>query len=226
MASKAPLSSKRIAISKANTQMIGIVAAASVISIFCLVGAKAIWAQNTYQSKVVDAKEKAHRQLQANLEAADELVNSYKGFVALDPNIISGTKSGTGDKDGDNAKIILDALPGSYDFPALTSSLEKIMKDRNLKISNITGTDDEVNQQSKGSSPTPKEIIMPFSFTIDNANYQSVQELIATLQLSIRPILIDSLELSGATSDMSLTVNAHTYYQPEKNVEITKKVVK
>lgn len=223
---KVAVSTKRIAISKANSQMIAIVAAASVVSIFCLVGAKALWAQNAYTAKVITAKEKAHRQLQDNLEAADALVKAYKGFVAADPNVIGGSKVGTADRDGDNAKIILDALPGSYDFPALTSSLEKIMHDKNIKLSDITGTDDEVNQSANGSSPTPKATQIPFAFTVSNANYQGIQDLITTLQLSIRPIQIDKIDLSGGVSDMELTVEAHTFYQPEKNVQITKQVVK
>lgn len=226
MAKKAVVSTKRLAISKANTQMIGIVAAACVISIFCLVGAKALWAQNTYVSKVVAAKEKAHRQLQLNIKATDELVKAYRGFVASGTNVIGGTSTGAGDKDGDNAKIILDALPGSYDFPALTSSLEKLMQAKNIKITDITGVDEEVQQQGNSSSPTPKEIPIPFSFTIEGANYQTVQELITTLQLSIRPMQVDTLKLSGASGDMTMTVDAHTFYQPEKNLKIKKEIVK
>lgn len=225
MAKKELISTKRVAISKANSQMIAIVAAASVISIFCLVGAKALWSQNTYTSKVISAKEKAHRQLQANIKATDDLVNQYRGFVAAGTNIIGGTSTGTGDKDGDNAKIILDALPGSYDFPALTSSLEKIMAEKHINLSNITGIDDEVNQQANSSSPKPAPTPIPFSFTATGANYQSVQELITTLQLSIRPIQIDKINLSGGASDMTLTVDAHTFYQPEKNLKIRKQVV-
>ena len=226
MAKKIAISTKRIAISKANSQMIGIVAAACVVSIFCLVGAKALWAQNSYTARVITEKEKAHRQLQANLKAADELVDSYKAFVASGSNVIGGASSGSGDRDGDNAKIILDALPGKYDFPALTSSLEKVIKDKNLKVSDISGTDDEVNQQANGASPTPKTTDMPFAFTISNANYQSVQDLLTTLLLSIRPIQVDTLKLTGGATDMELTIDAHTFYQPEKNVQITKKAVK
>lgn len=222
----AAASTKRIAISKANTQMIAIVASASVLSIFCLVGAKALWAQNTYTSRVIAAKEKAHRQLVTNLAEADNLIKAYKGFIATGTNVIGGNSTGTGDKDGDNAKIILDALPGSYDFPAVTSSLEKIIKAKNLKLTEITGTDDEINQQANASSPTPKAIPIPFSFTIENANYQSVQELINMLQLSIRPMQIDTIELSGGTTDMELTVTAHTFFQPEKNLQIKKEIVK
>ena len=67
---------------------------------------------------------------------------------------------------------------------------------------------------------------MPFSFTVSNANYTSVSQLITKLQQSTRPIQIDSFDLTGGSSNMTLTVNAHTYYQPAKSVSITKKVIK
>jgi hypothetical protein len=117
-------------------------------------------------------------------------------------------------------------LPSTYDFPALTSSLEKIVNGLGLKLSSITGTDDQVNQQKNNSSPTPQPVTMAFALTVSGANYNSVNQLVGTLQQSIRPIQIDTLELSGGINDMSATINAHTYYQPAKDIGITKKVVK
>jgi hypothetical protein len=220
------VSTKRLAISKANAQIVGVVAAASFVTIFCLFAIKAAYSQNRYQSKVTTAKEKAHNQLVANIKAFDSLQSAYKGFDGASNNVIGGLKDGTGDNDGANSKIILDALPSSYDFPALTSSIEKILNDRGLKVTSIAGTDDQLNQQANVSSPSPQAVSMPFSFTVSNANYTSVGQLITALEQSIRPIQIDSITLSGGASNMSLTVNAHTYYQPSKDVSITKKVIK
>lgn len=219
-------STKRLAISQANARMIAVVAAASVVSIFSLVGAKALWSQNAYQAKVNGAKENAHHQLEANLQAADELTKSYKTFASKDVNVLGGSKTGTGDNEGDNSKIILDALPGSYDFPALTSSIEKIMNERHYPISSFMGIDDQINQQDNSSSNDPQPQPIPFSFTVENANYTAVQQIASTLELSIRPIQIDSLKLSGGASDMKITIEAHTFYQPQKSLTIKKQVVK
>jgi hypothetical protein len=219
-------STKRLAISKANAQIVGIVAAASFVTIFCLFGAKAAYSQNRYQAKVTAAKEKAHSQLVSNIKAFDSLQSAYKGFDGASNNVISGLKDGNGDNDGPNSKIILDSLPSTYDFPALTSSIEKILHDQGLKVTSISGTDDQLNQQTNLSSPSPQSVAMPFSFTVSDANYTSVGQLITALEHSIRPIQIDSLTLSGGASNMTLTVNAHTYYQPAKDVNITKRVIK
>ena len=220
------ISTKRIAISKANAQMVGIVAAACFISIFCLFAAKAVWSQNAYKAKVIGLKQKANTQLTKNVQAFGALKSSYAKFDSESPNAINGLKDGTGDNDGPNSKIILDALPSTYDFPALTSSVEKIMADRGLKVTSISGTDDQINQQSNTSSAKPQPVPIPFSFTINNATYTSVQQLVTALEHSVRPIVIDTMNVSGGNDNMTITVTAHTYYQPAKNLNVTKQVVK
>lgn len=220
------ISTKRLAITKANAQTVAVVAIASFISIFCLVAAHAVWSQNAYQSRVISAKQKANDQLNTNLKAVSNLMASYKTFVSTPTNVIGGNPNGTGQNDGDNAKIILDALPSTYDFPALTSSLEQILTSGNYKINSISGTDDELNQQANTTSPNPQPVSMPFTFSISNANYASIQQLINQLQVSIRPIQIDSITLTGGGNNMQLSVTAHTFYQPGKSLTITKKVIR
>jgi hypothetical protein len=220
------ISNKHIAIDKASAQMIAVMAVCAFITVFALVASNAVWGQHGYLSRVTKEKEKAHKQLQTNVKAVSDLTKSYRAFVSTPTNVIGGNIQGTGDNDGDNAKIILDALPPQYDFPALATSLEKILKDHNLNITGIGGTDDQVAQQTNQSSPNPQPVSMPFTFSVGNANYSAVQDLMGVLQRSIRPIQIDNLTLTGGASDMQLTVNAHTYYQPEKDLKITTKVVK
>lgn len=220
------ISTKRLAISKSNAQMVGIVAAASFVTVFCLVASRAVLSQNMYQAKVVSAKEKAHKQLETNLKAYNSLSTSYKIFNSKNPNVIGGSIDGGGDNDGPNSKLVLDALPPNYNFPALASSLEKILSDRGMKVSSITGTDDEVAQQGNNASPTPQPVEMPFTFTVNNASYSQISQLADALQHSIRPIQIDTITLSGGVNDMTATVSGHTYYQPAKSLQIIKKVVK
>jgi hypothetical protein len=220
------ISTKRLAIGKANAQIVGIVAAASFVTVFCLIASSTVWSQNQYQSRLSKAKTVAHKQLQSNIAAFAKLSESYNAFNGLSPNAIGGNPGGTGDNDGDNTKLVLDALPSSYDFPALTSSIEKILLAHNLTVTNITGTDDQVAQQSNDLSSNPQAVPIPFSFTVTGANYASVQQLMTNLQQSIRPIQIDSLTLSGGVNNMQIIVNAHTYYQPAKSISITTKVVK
>jgi hypothetical protein len=216
---------KRVAISKANAQIIVIVSAAAFVTIFSLVAAHGLWSQNSYQAKVTSAQQIAHQQLLKNIQAYNGLESSYQSFTSSPNNVLGGQTSGTGSNAGNNASIILDALPPSYDFPALTSSIENILTSHGLSVTSISGTDEQVNQQSNTSSPSPQPVSMPFSFTIGSASYSSVGQLMTLLNQSIRPVQIDTIDLTGASSDMTLTVTAHTYYQPGKTVNISKQVI-
>lgn len=220
------VSKKKLAIDKANAQMVTIMAVASFLTVFSLMASHALISQERYQSRVISAKSKALDQLKANVNTVDQLVKSYQSFISTSNNVIGGSADGQGDNDGDNALIVLHALPSEYDFPALTSSLEKILSDRNFKIASISGTDDELTQQQNQSSSNPEPVTMPFNFSVSDANYGSVQSLIDLLQRSIRPIQIDTMTLSGGQNSMQLSVSAHTYYQPEKDLKINKETIK
>ena len=148
---------------------------------------------------------------------------SYQTFVGSQENIIGGLSGASGDKDGDNAKIILDALPSKYDFPALTTSLEKLLNDKNFKIEGISGTDDEIAQNAEVAFSEPIE--MPFQVDV-SSNYASIQSLVNIFQNSIRPINVTRLVLSGDDNNLRMSIAAKTYYQPEKGFTITKKAVK
>lgn len=215
---------KRSLISKANSTMVIASTMAAFILVFTLVAGKSLLSQVSYQNRVIHAKKLALKQLEADLAARDSLEQSYKLFVADDPNVLGGNLEGTADRDGDNAKLVLDALPSKYDFPALTTSLEKIITDQNLKIVGISGTDEEANQEANQTSPNPAPIPMPFQIQVAGA-YVSVQGLVDVLQRSIRPFQIQILELSGDESSMSATITAQTFYQPEKSLEIKQKAV-
>lgn len=226
MARSFEISTRRLAIDKANVQVVAITGVAAFVTVFCIFAARAVWDLNSYQARVIKEKQTANNQLQENVDNYKKLKSRYSTFNKSNPNIIGGNSDGQGDRDGDNSKIILNALPSKYDFPALASSLEKIVVDNGAKLSNITGTDDEVSQSANVSSPEPKAVDMPFTFTIDETNYTTVSTITEILQRSIRPIVIDSMQISGATSEMTFTIEAHTQYQPAKSLEVKKKVVK
>jgi Tfp pilus assembly protein PilO len=221
----ARISIKRLQIDKSQSTMLITAAIAAFVLSFALVGGKALVSQIAYQNKVISAKKEAVKQLRSNVQATASLESSYKAFVSTSQNVLGGNPQGSGQQDGDNAKIILDALPSKYDFPALTSSLEKIMAGQNLTIESISGSDDEVNQAGNASSPSPEAVAMPFQLAA-TGSYQASQSLINALDKSIRPFQVQKLQISGGESIMSIKVEAQTYYQPAKNFNITKKVVK
>lgn len=216
---------KRNLIDKANSTIVIATAAAAFLVVFGLVASRALVSQMNYQNRVIDAKKKTLTQLESNLQARDSLVASYRTFVNTPQNVLGGNPEGTGELDGDNAKIVLDALPSKYDFPALTASIEKLVNSQNMEIKSITGTDEEATQAENATSAEPKPVPLPFELQA-NGSYGETRNLVDQFLRSIRPFPIHKLDLSGDEGNMTLTLTAETYYQPEKSLKITTEVVK
>lgn len=222
-ASHAP-SLKRLGVDKTNARIVGITAGAAFLVVFCLVASYSLFGQLTYQNKIIGTKKAAVEQLKKNLKARDSLVESYQSFANSPQNFIGGSSTGSGAKDGNNGRLVLDALPGKYDFPAFATSLEKIANDQKVEIEGITGTDEEASQTKKESG-SPQPIQMPFQLQV-SGDYAAVQRMVDALDHSIRPIQLQKMEISGNPGQVSLDVTGVSYYQPSKALEIKTKVVK
>ena len=215
-----PKSSKRKQVDKAQATILGIVIGAAVFSALCLVLSKSFLSQSSYLGRVAKAKEKAVAQLKANKEAVNKLVPAYKSFASQNPNLIGGSSTASGDRDGDNGRLVLDALPSKYDFPALATSLEKLLT--GFTIINISGSDDAVSQEQVANSQL---VDMPFTLDV-SSDYKGMQTLTKTFEKSIRPFQIQTFELSGTNDKLEAKVTAKTFYQPEKDLKNGTKVVK
>lgn len=210
---------KRAAVDKNQTKIFIIVAVASVVVIATIVTAKGLWSQSSYLSKVTEKKEVAVKQLEANKVAVESLTEAYNRFDEQSPNLLGGSPDGGSTRDGSNSTLILDALPNRYDFPALTASLEKLLT--SYTIEGISGNDDLLAQQGMPAG-TPVEI--PFSFSV-NTSYDGFRQLLDTFNKSIRPFNLTKIELIGVNSDLHISAEAKTFYQPDAGVEIKKEIV-
>ena len=225
MAAAANVSTKRMLIDKANARIVAYVSVAAFILVFSLVATKTLVGQAAYQNRVIGKKKAAVNQLKTDIAATNDLKTSYHAFTSTTQNVLNGNPTGSGAKDGNNAKIVLDALPSSYDFPGLTTSLETLLNQQNVKIDSITGTDDEVAQSANQSSVSPQPVPIPFTVSIEG-DYNGIQNVVKAFENSIRPIQIQQLQLSGGKDKLTLNVTAQTYYQPAKSLNIKKQVVK
>jgi Tfp pilus assembly protein PilO len=205
---------KHLQIDKANTMVLIATAVTTAIVVFSLVATQTLYKQLKYQNKVISMRNKANKQLVSNIKAIESLGVSYKTFDNASESII-----GTSDK---NSTIILNALPSKYDFPALTTSIEKIIVGSGAKVTSITGSDNEAAAEQNSINPTTVEI--PFQITA-NGSYATIQKLITDIQRSIRPIKIISVTLSGSDNNMQCSISAVTYYQPSKSIGINEKLV-
>lgn len=218
------ISKKRIQIDKARANVVLFVALASFIAVFSLVSSKALLRKRSFEARVITEKEHTLKTLKDNNEAAKQLTTSYKAFNDTPDNLLGGNPSGTGDKDGQNAKLILDALPSQYDFPALTSSIEKMIKSQQGSIEAISGTDDTVAQSTVTDSSKPVEI----PFQVDaKSSPDGIKNILKTFDRSIRPMTITKITLSvEGQGALRASIFAKSYYQPAKVLQITDKEVR
>ncbi len=237
---KMPLktSIKHLQNTEANNMMLIVVALASMVIAFSLLSSKALLSQSGFQHKVLKEKNKAIADLKRNIDSANTLKTQYDVFEKQNPNIIGGqgniNTTANGPSDGDNARIVGDSLPSQYDFPALTSSLEKIVDNDHLAVQGIGATD---NGQTLGStadstagtstsSTSGQSQAQPIAFSITvHTDYNTGLTLIKDFERSIRPVDISSLSLSGSSNNMNLSIQANTYFQPGVTLQIGQKVV-
>lgn len=216
---------KRSLIDKANSTILIAAGIAAFLVIFSLVSAKGLVGKINYQNEVISKKKAAKEQLVQNIKARDSLVKSYTAFSNTSRNIIDGNTVGSADRDGENGKLILDALPSKYDFPALTSSLEKLAQQQGLVDPGISGNDDEVAQSLQAASANPQAIPMPFEMSVNGSALQ-IQNFVTSFERSIRPIQIQTFAVNASDKGLSGTISAQTFYQPEKILEVKKEVLK
>lgn len=212
------VSIKHMQIDKSQSKMLAVIVAAVVIVIFGLFATKAMVVKGLYQRRVLNAKRDVVSGLKSNYDAAQSLFTQYKVFADQDPNILGGTVAGATSLDGDNARITLDALPSTYDAPALATSIEKILTGQTITINSISVTDDPTtNSDQPEASPQTKTVT--FSF-VGTTNYKAASQLLQDFERSIRPFDINTLEISGSDTSLKLTVGMTTYFQPAKSLDL------
>lgn len=222
-------SSTRLRIDKTNSRILTIVVVAVFVSVFCLVSSKELLSQAAYQRRLLGARRATAAQMEKDKKAAATLVDQFANvFVGGSPTNVLGGKAVTGGNavppDGDNASIVLDSLPTTYDFPALISSVEKILTTNSISSPQISGTDQSATADNKPSS-APKPVAINLTVA-GQGSYDHVQKLIADFERSTRPFDVTSLQLTGNNSLMNFQMNVRTYYQQAKTLGIGSKEVK
>lgn len=222
-------SNKRIQISQAQSRMMLIVSVATVVTVFCLVSSKTLLSQAAYQKRLVGAREASVKQLQANKVASLTLIDQYNTVfqsASSAKNIIGGnfdTSSTAVPPNQDNARIVLNALPTTYDFAGLISSVAKILSNNVITNPNITGIDESATATTSASpKPQPVEIKLTIG---GEGTYDNIQKVVKDLERSVRPFDLRTLELNGTNSTMTFSAQLSTYYQPAKTLDTTTKKV-
>lgn len=215
---------KRQQIEKANRSMFAWVAGASVVVAFAVVAGQFMVQQGIFNEKVLNEKRATDRTLSQNLDAVDTLKGEVNTLLANNNLAAARAQS-----DDSNLQVVLDALPSTQDSLNLGTSLQSVLLGGNVqRIDSLivdaaaAAQDEFVQDASEVGATGPAEI--PFQFTI-NGNYDQVKNALLALERSIRPIQVRAINIEGNDNNLTATVDAVTYYQAGKTIELQEKTV-
>lgn len=199
-------------IGKATGVILGV---ASFVTAMSVTLAFSLISRFAYQSNVLSQKNNVDKILKKNVESVNKIKTEFIAFDTASVSVLGSADA--------NSKIVLDALPSKYDFPALITSIENFSAGKSYKIESIIGTDEEltVTQEPSGS---PRPVIIPISVTV-KGDYDSIGQFVKDLERSVRPIKLTNISLSGGGGTAIATVQFVTYFQPGKNFAVTKELI-
>jgi hypothetical protein len=163
-------------------------------------------------TKVVNAKQKADQQLTTDLDNAPSLISSFQSL-------------------GSQATIITDSLPVTSDLPGLISTLENMAGTSGVRLKSVdpTQTFGALAPATGTTATTTSTVPVPqtYVFTVNfEGNYAAIQKLLGTIEISARPILVQSIQLIGTGNDITGTMNLQTYYQSKAVLPISQETIK
>ncbi len=229
MAEMSTKSIKHAIIERNNSFIVTMVAIAVFVVVFCGFALNALISQSVYQQRVISQKQAALSILVDNERQARNLSEAYIAFATQQINVLGASPTGDGPLDGDNPKIILDALPSEYDYPGLSSSIEKILVDGGYSIESIGGREDGSITRNAQDSETlsrqeAKPIDIPYPIAV-KASPDGAKMLLETLERSIRPFRIDTISLTSEGEEIDLVIGMSTYFQPETGLRVIEEIV-
>lgn len=198
---------RREKITRANSTVFVFTAIAAVVVAFCLVSARSLWNKKSYNDRVIEAKTQARDTVKINLENINKLAEQF-------PALNSSAST--------NAKTILNALPPEYDYAALASSIESLAQRSGVSFTGAVGQDNSAAAVASAVASSPVEI--PLSLQV-SGNYDEVTSFIQNLEKSIRPISVTNVVYSGSNTSLRATIQATTYYQPTRSLEVSRRQV-
>jgi Tfp pilus assembly protein PilO len=118
---------------------------------------------------------------------------------------------------------VLGALPSVYDYPALLSSIDYLVKRSGMTLDSLSGED--LSDEAIGSQTDPQPIEIPMNINV-LGDYESLQTLITNINRSTRPIKIKQIKVSGSDKNMKAEISFITYYQPKISIDIEEKEIR
>lgn len=156
-----------------------------------------------HNGKVLSKKQAASQQLDRNLEAAPRLVDSYRQL-------------------GPGQPVLAAALPNGADFSGLVALLETAAADAGIRLTSVTPATATADDEKEGEQK-PEQLRFVMATT---GSYVSLQSFMRNLEMSARPIRVDTMQITGVGSSLSVSIGATSYYQPKASLKLKTEYVK
>lgn len=217
---------KRQKIDQTNKQMMLWVAGAAAAVTICAMLAINLIGQIKYQAKIISKKSEASETLKSSLDAISTLTKNIN-TLQTDQNLLALRA----DTDDTAFNVVIDALPTEDDATALGSSIqEKVLAGSGVSLESFeysttdatatTGT----NTSKNSSSVRPEAQAITFRFKI-TGSYDSIKAALVNIEKTIRPIIIQNLDIDGTVNELSATIAATTYYVPKVHYALGQETV-
>ena len=220
MVAQVSVSTKHQAFANSNRTMFLWVAVMSGVVGVCAVVAIFLGQQIMFRAKVLGELTNTASTLKQNNKVADELAQN---ILVLETD--EGLNSSKASSDEKALQVVLDALPADRNALALGASLQQNI------LSGIDGlTVDRIAVDGTDSSSLEDTALLtqntiPIQLQVSATNANALKEMLVKLERSIRTIDIDSIALETVDTGYQMNIQAHAYYEPAKQVQLTDKVV-
>jgi Tfp pilus assembly protein PilO len=202
------LTSKRLGVEKAKSTVFAALVIASIVVSFSIVTIQFLFGTIQFNNRVIERQEENVDILNENLKQIAEIEEAFDLFEATS---------------SVDSQEVLDALPSKYDFPALATSIESLASRNGLILEIFDGNDLGDEASSREINPQPLEI--PFTITV-SGTYEDITNFAGDLEKSIRPISTTFYEISGTDENITVTMEAVSYYQPAQSLDIETETIR
>lgn len=213
---------KRQQIHKANKAVFIWVAIAGVVVAVALVLAQFLVAQFLFNGKIINAQRQTNETLVKNVEQYSPLRTEVSKLIA-NQRLTSLRVS----QDDNALQVVIDAMPTTGDTLGLAASLQQVIFNRSgIKMEQLSfgeGVSDPLAASKSSEKEGLNEILFTAKFV---GTYDQLKKLFEDMQLSIRPISITSLKMSGESGNMTAEIQAKTYYAKPPTTDLKKEPIK
>jgi hypothetical protein len=179
-----------------------------------------------FNEKVLAVKSSTASTLTKNNKAVDELKNQVRVL-----NTNEDLKNAMAPGETQPIQVVLDALPADANSSAFGASLQKKFLNADgltletLIVDPVDGVESSPSSGSSEEASSASQIAFRFTVSAAVGNADALKKLLQSIERSIRPIDITSLNIEAQGTRLVLKVDGHTYYEPAQTTQLKTKTV-